>query len=1472
MTLSDPQQRRVLKLLVESSEPLSGRRVAEAIGVSPTTANRLLGRLADAGAVVGAKQGRAIQWSPVAGPSSLLDELGDAAAERTVLIATALPLEFAAMRRQLLNPKPFRSRSGTSYVEGLIPGEHLRWRVLLAEFGMGNASAAARFATGISEMDVDLVAFVGVAGGLKPDDDKIGDVIVADRVYNATSGKDVESEGHQTRLVRPTSYMLQHRLRELALGLLSDSDWGHATPRKGGQPKARIGPIAAVDAVQASSQSAQMKVIRSGFNDAVAIDMESLGAFAAATLHGIPAIAVRGISDFVDGKRADVDAVSQPKAASNAARLLADLLSIALQDDVRARARERSSDSGSPVTEQDSIEVPPGATTWLDRLRRSRPELVDRLLADFAASRAAGASVGTWLARLLHRPPDYLRSDPTGDAWAAVAHIAVATNSARSGEALRHASDRALALGDHLHAELHAIQAELFGLESSVESGRAAARRLEVLEVSDPLKPFQQFYVHALRGEASEAIDCASEAIASLGYLPNEVGLDPVEIDPAGLDEPVAAILAAGVLLAVARIWVHESFAQRALVACRYAMKLYPQSTSARLLHAQIRMSELALSLTKPFATDISGELREIESAALEVRSMRASWGGDTEEALALAGQALSHAGNPRGALRLLREPPFGTASISEAKSTAVARVSAVAALMLGDSDLVLEFAKKHPRDAQASILRASALAQMPNMRTESIEAFESAIAQAGDDADVVGRALFGLSQFAVVDESNPVHKAALTMARALDADRAELILANNDLSANRLKSATRRANSVRGSVLAAEIASDAMMRSGRQREAVELLDTTGQQRGELQLRARAMVIAVESELDELAGAIASSLLLQADGEIRVRALQARLTLAFRSREWREALKVANTLLESALDRVPAAWTTQVHWAIGEAHFHLGHHEEAWEAIREHSYGATDRHQAGLIFAIVRGFGSEGRSVPTDLYDAAISMGSAFVEDEEIAAEAVKVLLLAEVQSPPTEDQVSRLRTLIDDYFTKNEDTEITRLGTEEGDLDELLNFLKEEFEPREQLLKDFTEKAWLGQIPLALLSRVAHRGYAETLIKQSLGCHVVLNGSTETRAKERTSAESALESNEVVIDTSALVLGAKLGVSRSKLLGLFERVHFSSTLNNDLRTSRSSLALRSTAAIGWDARAKRPSLTEHGEALAESWAVEADQVHQELRHLSVVDDRQTPDISTWNAAFLLAKKLEMPLWADDVAIRRLAQFEGIQAFSTADLIEVARGLDIGGMPSQDELEAKLIAERIVDANLTQKLSVIAESEAWQPAGYAALAMSRPASWGDLRLGLAEYQRIVRELQQDAGKVGAWAAAAGRGLATAVPSGSRPDRVGALLAWTAMNAEPMLSVDRLFDASEVKDDETASVLAELINVGLYLQRSYFDSGDVVTHIVRVLSDVLTSTIPTTLAAKFLVRAISALPLDIRDQAMAAFWNSSAAGP
>ncbi|MCX4813939.1 5'-methylthioadenosine/S-adenosylhomocysteine nucleosidase [Streptomyces sp. NBC_01239] len=241
----------------------------------------------------------------------------------TVLVLTALPLEYDAVRAQVEQREERVHPDGTRVERGQLPGT--RWHVALSELGVGADRAAALTSQLINWLHPQAVLFVGVAGSLK-DDIGIGDVVVGTQVYEIHGGKQTP-EGF---LVRPKALPGSHALEQAARSAVRDMP----------DVQAHFVPMATGDVVLTDAKSEIAQFIRSNYNDAGAIEMEGFGALQAAHLNGqLNALVVRGISDRADDGKSNADASgSQQRAAKQAALVTFALLR-------KHRPREGSADS-----------------------------------------------------------------------------------------------------------------------------------------------------------------------------------------------------------------------------------------------------------------------------------------------------------------------------------------------------------------------------------------------------------------------------------------------------------------------------------------------------------------------------------------------------------------------------------------------------------------------------------------------------------------------------------------------------------------------------------------------------------------------------------------------------------------------------------------------------------------------------------------------------------------------------------------------------------------------------------------------------------------------------------------------------------------------------------------------------------------------------------------------------------------------
>ena len=229
----------------------------------------------------------------------------------TVLVLTALPLEYAAVRAFVEDRQELVHPDGTRVEQGQLADT--AWQVAIGELGVGADRAAALTTQLINWLHPQAVLFVGVAGSLKKDVE-IGDVVVGTQVYEIHGGKQ-ERGGF---LIRPKALPGSHALEQAARSAVRDM----------ADVRAHFVPIATGDVVLADAKSEIAQFIRSNYNDAGAIEMEGFGALQAAHLNGqLNALVIRGISDRADGNKHKADASgSQQRAAQQAALVTVALL------------------------------------------------------------------------------------------------------------------------------------------------------------------------------------------------------------------------------------------------------------------------------------------------------------------------------------------------------------------------------------------------------------------------------------------------------------------------------------------------------------------------------------------------------------------------------------------------------------------------------------------------------------------------------------------------------------------------------------------------------------------------------------------------------------------------------------------------------------------------------------------------------------------------------------------------------------------------------------------------------------------------------------------------------------------------------------------------------------------------------------------------------------------------------------------
>jgi len=268
-----------------------------------------------------------------------------------VVVLTALRVEYDAVRRHVQEVKEVVHPKGTVYEVGRIG----TLDVAIAEIGPGNLPAAQEAERALEFFGAKTIAFVGVAGGLK--DVAIGDVVVGTQIYGYEGGRD-DGNFRARPSVAETSYRFVQRARAEA------RSWQFGGPDS--PSRVFVGPIAAGEKLVASTASPTAQLLKTHYNDALAVEMEGRGTCVAAHARDVEALIVRGISDLVDEKEAADRSGSQGRASEHAASFAMALLQKVLTSASEERG-ERSGDGDPPPENDEAQDSHGGRHAWAYR-------------------------------------------------------------------------------------------------------------------------------------------------------------------------------------------------------------------------------------------------------------------------------------------------------------------------------------------------------------------------------------------------------------------------------------------------------------------------------------------------------------------------------------------------------------------------------------------------------------------------------------------------------------------------------------------------------------------------------------------------------------------------------------------------------------------------------------------------------------------------------------------------------------------------------------------------------------------------------------------------------------------------------------------------------------------------------------------------------------------------------------------------
>lgn len=360
-------------------------------------------------------------------------------------------------------------------------------------------------------------------------------------------------------------------------------------------------------------------------------------------------------------------------------------------------------------------------------------------------------------------------------------------------------------------------------------------------------------------------------------------------------------------------------------------------------------------------------------------------------------------------------------------------------------------------------------------------------------------------------------------------------------------------------------------------------------------------------------------------------------------------------------------------------------------------------------------------------------------------------------------------------------------------DTDDLVGRMVETLKNASQVdaeLADLVGLVRACRVPLGFLAGVMRRGYATLVIQRAMG--VLVAGSPEDAEHEiETTAAREQFNREIVVDASAVVTLTGLS-DPNRLTGRY--LSMVTPPAAMLGLHRSAFDIRGLAgspgSIRWDPEGDGIAMTELSDEefmrlydrseRVQSYTdrVQVRAVTERTALTQLANEREHAE---WVDVLHLALERQLPIWSDDLGLRRIARELGLISFGTPAVVDAIRDLVIENSTDTDVDEAaiaaafdtqvELAADMIVDLPLgTEGLLRLAEADGWK-ARAGAFALTRPAWWVANSDGIAALRRIYGEARDKApDDLPAWQYAAMYGTARAL----QPEAASAVLAFLAM--------------------------------------------------------------------------------------------------
>lgn len=936
-----------------------------------------------------------------------------------------------------------------------------------------------------------------------------------------------------------------------------------------------------------------------------------------------------------------------------------------LREVVRALSHHATT-SSAPESPSVLESLPPSCREHIEVVRSSNPTLAQQLLSLVGSPSARQPGV---IARMIDEPPDWLQAADYA-AWEVLAKFVDAYDLV-GGDAAR---ERALELGS---PNAVVIRAELAGTQFDSEDLDSARQIAASMPADHPLT----VALHSMFDDEPEAV------------------VDQMQTTRLHLSEDREMALQAIMMLRWSYFKLEQFDAARQML--RRANERFAGRASL-VFHQGI--ATLALIEQRGIDSAGSDELfNSVLAEMLRARDMFREWNGPSPKPVALAMQAALAMGDPDRAVALGTSAPDGEATEKESSFGDVQLMLAHACLMLGETDRIdtLNFeAVEHQDLVYLRAMQAHAVGDEAAPQRMRIAVSEA------EDESALKRALLGLALCGETDETRaaslPQPDVALLRAVAAGS-RQEFEQAMEHLAPFRLST-----------VLHADCYARAQMSSDDADGAASTLLDAAENLNTDSLRVNATECLVDAGQLSDAEQLAQELLARVSASRERRHLKRLLVhIAERQSDWMTAEARARALYDEFPDDADAPW------AIVYALHRQVLNRKAWAFRVSHDLVPSNGSQASLSIAVTGGAG-----MLREEQDEVLKLGERFRDSEDATGTALLALWELGSDTQPSEKQQRRIQALLEDHITRFPDSSLVQQRAFQG-LDDMAEQMTESARRRAVMLLELGLIVRHAAGSYGQLARGLGESYAYVLLNCAAGGMAAIPINLQERQQELVVAHGALR-NAVAVDTSAIVLNFWANSDFARLAEAFEAVLLAEDLLFDGRVALQRARLSPTGSFIYDVGSGQRFIQEYNDddraAMRESPAqlLELMEACQNAHSVSIrlTGDESEIDHGHWDAAVRVAQSRNIPLWCDDLALRRFARENGVVAFGTWALYEaLMSSAEWAWLPDIREFQMALLGAQVSDVPvLLSELVKQAHDDPDLDIGIAAL-LRRPYEW-----------------------------------------------------------------------------------------------------------------------------------------------------------